>query len=153
MKRRFPVALLLAVLGAVALTAAQQPQTPQPQEPPPVTFRVEINYVEVDAIVTDAQGNPVTDLTAADFEILEDGRPQAVTAFSLVNLPIERSERPLFAAAPIEPDVQTNTTAEGRIYLIVLDDLHTTFTNTPRVKRALGEFLERNFGSNDLAAV
>jgi len=153
MKIRIPVAALLAVLGAVALMAQQPPAAPQTQEPPPVTFRVEINYVEVDAIVTDAQGNPVTDLTASDFEILEDGRPQAVTAFSLVNLPIERAERPLFAAAPIEPDVQTNTSAEGRIYLIVLDDLHTTFSNTPRVKKALGEFFDRNFGVNDLAAV
>ena len=157
MKIRIPAAVVLAVLAAAVLAAQQpapqQPAPPQAQEPPPVTFRVEINYVEVDALVTDAQGNPVMDLTAADFEILEDGRPQAVTAFSLVNLPIERAERPLFAAGPIEPDVQTNTSAEGRIYLIVLDDLHTTFSNTPRVKRALREFFDRNFGVNDLAAV
>ncbi len=64
----------------------------------------------------------VTDLTQNDFEVLEDGRPQTVSAFSLVNIPIERAERPLFAAAPIEADVQTNEHVEGRIYLIVLDD-------------------------------
>ncbi|MBM3821054.1 MAG: VWA domain-containing protein, partial [Acidimicrobiia bacterium] len=52
-----------------------------------------------------------------------------------------------------EPDVRTNTAAEGRIYLIVLDDLHVTFSNTPRVRRALTEFINRNFGVNDLAAV
>ena len=83
----------------------------------------------------------------------EDGRPQNVTAFSIVNLPIERPERPLFAEAPIEPDVQINTAIEGRIYMTVLDDLHTGFTRTPRVKRALRIFIEENFGSNDLAAV
>ena len=43
--------------------------------------------------------------------------------------------------------------AEGRIYTIVLDDLHTRFTNTPRVQRALREFIEQRFGANDLAAV
>ena len=140
MRSRLLAALILASAGATAVAAQ-------------VTFRAEVNYVEVDAVVTDAQGRIVTDLTQADFEVLEDGRPQKIAAFSLVNLPIERAARPLFAGAPIEPDVQANTIADGRIYLIVLDDLHTGFTNTPRVKRFLREFIERNFGANDLAAV
>ena len=157
---RIPVAVLLASLGAATLVA-QQPPLPQPPpspppaqtEPPPPTFRVEVNYVEVDAVVTDAQGNPVTDLTANDFEVREDGRPQTITAFSTINIPIERAERPLFANAPIESDVRSNTTAEGRIYMIVLDDLHTTFTTTPRVRNALHRFIDEDFGTNDLAAV
>jgi VWFA-related protein len=159
MKSRFFVAAVLAVLGAATIGAGQQPAPEPPPsgaqapEQPPLTFRVEVNYVEVDAVVTDAQGNTVTNLTLDDFEVLEDGRPQKVTAFSLVDIPIERAERPLFAAAPIEPDVQGNTTPDGRLYLIVLDDLHTSFTNTPRVKVALRQFLERNFGTNDRAAV
>lgn len=152
--KRIRVAVVLALLCAVGPAAQQAPAPPPPaQEPPPVTFRLEVNYVELDAIVTDAQGNPATNLTAGDFEVLEDGRPQQITAFSLVDLPVERLERPLFAPAPIEPDVQTNTSAEGRIYLVVLDDLHTTFTNTIRVKRALRDFFERSFGVNDRAAV
>jgi VWFA-related protein len=151
---RIPVAVLLATLGAATLAAQQaQPPQPAPQEPPPPTFRVEVNYVEVDAVVTDAQGNPVIDLTINDFEVREDGRPQKISAFSTINLPIERAQRPLFANAAIEPDVRTNTGAEGRIYMIVLDDLHTTFTTTPRVKTALKNFIEQDFGTNDLAAV
>jgi len=92
MKQRLTVAVLVAALGAAI--AAQQP-SPAPQTPadqPPVTFRVEVNYVEVDAFITDAQGKPVTDLTVNDFEVLEDGKPQKVSAFSLVNIPIERAE-------------------------------------------------------------
>ena len=149
MKMCIPVAGLLGALCAATL-AAEAPQTP-PDTPPP-TFQVEVNYVEVDAVITDAQGNAVTDLTVEDFEVLEDGQPQDVTAFSFVNIPIERPERPLFADAPIEPDVQHNG-AEGRIYMIVLDDLHTAFTRTPRVRQALRTFIEESFGSNDLAAV
>src|SRR5687768_2657380 len=94
---------LLAAVG-VAVTAWGQQSAPSPGP----SFRVEVNYVELDATVTDAQGNVVTTLTADDFEVLEDGRPQKVTAFSLVNLPIERAERPLLAAQPIEADVQTD---------------------------------------------
>ena len=137
---------LLAATGAVALGA-------QSQDPPPVTFRVEVNYVEVDATVTDAQGAIVSDLTENDFEVIEDGRLQKVASFALVNLPIERAVTPLFATAPIEADVQTNEHVEGRVYLLVLDDLHTDLTRAPRVKAAARRFIEQSFGTNDLAAV
>jgi VWFA-related protein len=164
MTQRLTVAVFVAALGAalaapslrVIAAAAGDPQQPASQTPvdqPAVTFRVEVNYVEVDAYVTDANGKPVSDLTANDFDLLEDGKPQKVSSFSLVNIPIERAERPLFAGKPIEPDVQTNEHLEGRIYLMVLDDIHTDFTRTPRVKAAARRFIEQNFGTNDLAAV
>src|SRR5687767_6910330 len=153
MFNRTAFALLVPALCGVALWAQQPaPQAPR-TEPPPVTFRVEVDYVEVDALVADAQGNLVSDLRAEEFEVLEDGRPQKVAAFSLVNIPIERAVRPLFADRPVEVDVQTNNNVEGRIYLLVLDDLHTDFTRSPRVKAAARRFIEQSFGTNDLAAV
>ena len=82
MTSRFTVVLLTFALCATALLA----QTPQRAEP---TFRVQVDAVEFDAFVTDAQGNPVTDLTVEDFEIVEDGKPQAITSSALVNIPIE----------------------------------------------------------------
>jgi VWFA-related protein len=112
-----------------------------------------VNYVEVDALVTDGQGNVVTNLTPDDFELFEDGRRQPVATFSFVNIPIERAEQPLFADQPIEADVQTNDHVEGRVYLIVLDDLHTDPTRASRVKAAARRFIEQSFGLNDLAAV
>jgi VWFA-related protein len=166
MSHRIPVAVLLAALcGLVATqqTAAQQTAAPQtgaqPASPaataqqPPVTYLVEVNFVEVDAFVTDAQGNTVTNLTAADFELLEDGRQQKVASFSLVNIPIQRAERALFATQPVEADVQTNEHVEGRVYLLVLDDLHTDPIRAPRVKAAARRFIEQSFGVNDVAAV
>ena len=155
MTQRIAFALTLAALSG-GLLAAQQPapQTPAPQaDQPPVSFRVEVNYVEVDAVVTDAQGTPISNLTKNDFEVYEDGKKQDVSTFSLVNIPIERAERPLFASAPVEADVQSNDHVEGRIYLLVLDDVHTDLTRTPRVKAAATRFIETNFGTNDLAAV
>lgn len=149
--------LLLAVAGPAP---GQQPQTPpapagQPAAPqPPVTFRAEVNYVEVDARVLDAQGNFIAGLTANDFQVLEDGQPQKVSVFSVVNLPVERAPRPLFASRPIEPDVATNLTGvDGRVYVIVLDDLHTNVQRSPRVRAAARQFIERYVGANDLVAV
>jgi len=138
---------VLAICAGSALLAQQG------SSPPPVIFRAEVNYVELDAIVTDAQGNVVPNLSEADFEVLEDGKPQKISTFSHIDLPIEKAERPLFASAPIEPDVQVNRAVEGRIYLIVLDDLNTAVARTPQVKRTVRQFVETAMGVNDVAAV
>jgi VWFA-related protein len=157
--RGFACALAAATLAAGSLVTGQvapppaAPQQTQPPSPPPLTFRVEVNYVEVDAVVTDAQGRLVSDLTADDFELLEDRKPQMISNFSLINIPIERADRPLFAAMPIEPDVQTNTIGEGRLYMIVLDSYHTAPANVIKVKAAARRFIERSLGTNDMAAV
>jgi VWFA-related protein len=149
----FGLAAVLAVLSASAPSADQAP-APSSDQQPAVTFRAEVNYVEVDARVIDAQGRFVTNLSQNDFQILEDGQPQKVSVFSLVNLPVERTPRPLFASRPIEPDVQTNTSGiSGRVYLIVLDDLHTTALLSQRTRNAARQFVERYMGANDVAAV
>src|SRR5688572_20529224 len=145
------LAALMAVVGAAAQGGGQPP--PDPQQPP-VTFRAEVNYVEVDARVLDAQGKFVPGLAQSDFQVFEDGKPQAISVFSLVNLPIERQPRPLFASRPVEPDVQTNTSGyNGRVYLIVLDDQHTTPLLATRTRLAARQFVERYVGANDVAAI
>ena len=136
------------VLLIASATTSILGQTPQRSEP---TFRVQVDAVEFDAFVTDAQGNPITDLTADDFEVLEDGKAQTITSFALVNIPIERRDRPLGAPAPIEPDVQTNDRDDGRVYVIALDEV--AGEQALRTRRFLHRFFERYFAANDIAAV
>jgi len=85
---------------------AQSPQPPAgaarggaqpPAAQPPVTFKVEVNYVEIDANVTDAQGRFVRALTRDDFQVVEDGKPQTLSAFSMVDIPVTRPDPPLFS--------------------------------------------------------
>jgi VWFA-related protein len=153
MRTTFPAVLTLAALAGPAMFA-QQPRPPGQQPPPPITFKVEVNYVEIDASVTDQQGNFVRDLTRDDFELSEQGKPQSVSVFSLVDIPIARFDPPLFKTKPIEPDVRSNRHEfDGRIFVIVLDDLNTNFARTARVKAAARQFIERYLGANDLAAV
>ena len=52
-----------------------------PQQTP---FRAGVDLVEVDVIVTDKNGEPVTGLIAADFEIRERGQPQRIDTIFLV---------------------------------------------------------------------
>jgi Ca-activated chloride channel family protein len=66
-KRAIVVSAALAVASGV-LVAGQQ-----------ATFRAGVDLVNIGATVTTRSGDFVTDLTAEDFEILEDGRRQTVT--------------------------------------------------------------------------
>src|SRR6266705_2086830 len=103
MMRQAPLAVLLVVLGVSALSS--QSATSGAQTP---TFRVNVENVEVDAVVTDRNGQFVRGLTKDDFQIFEDGKPQAISTFSIVDIPVERLQRPLYASTPIEPDVKSN---------------------------------------------
>ena len=143
--------LTLAILSCEAIGASQQPATALQ---PSVTFRAETNFVEVHAIVTDETGAFVRNLTRDDFEILEDGKLQTPAAFSLIDLPIDRPFTPAGGTAPVESDVRATTrTFDGRIYVFLLDDLHTAFTRTQAVRDAAKRFIQQYLGANDLAAV
>src|SRR5688572_27084817 len=152
--RRYTFVVLAALLGAVVVSAQQPPAQQGAGQQPAVTFRTETNFVEVHAIVTDQTGAFVKDLRREDFEVYEDGRLQAPTVFSLVDVPLEKPFIPLNATAPIEPDVrETTRTFDGRIYILVLDDLHTNVTRTNNVREVAKKFIDEYLGVDDLAAV
>jgi VWFA-related protein len=113
-----------------------------------------VNYVDVDAVVTDEKGNFITGLTRDDFEVFEDGKPQTIEMFSYVDLPVERPD--VFAALnrPVSSDAKSNARPfDGRVYIIVLDDLDISPLRTSLVKKAAREFVERHIAANDIAAV
>ena len=151
--RRFVSGAAVAIAAITALAAQQAP--PPPPDQPAVTFKVAINYVEVDASVFDRDGKFVPNLKKEDFEVFEDGKPQEITAFTQVNIPIEKAEpQPLQAKTVIEPDVVSNVRPfEGRVYVIILDDKHTAALRSPLVKKAATQFISQYMAANDMAAV
>ena len=68
---RAVLAALVSLAAVATAAAAQQP-----------TFRSGIDLVNMAVTVTDRKGNLVADLTADDFEIVEDGRGQSLTYFA-----------------------------------------------------------------------
>src|SRR5687767_9526872 len=79
------VALFVALAAGTARPAAQ-PQQGQPSPAPPDGRRFDISVsltvVSVDVVVRDASGNVVRGLTANDFAVSEDGKPQKIDTFS-----------------------------------------------------------------------
>lgn len=155
--------LMLALLGLLiacpwaggevrAGRRAQTPSTGVPQAAP--TFRAEIDFVEIHAIVTNRRGEFVEDLDLDDFEVYENGVLQTPSVFSLVSVPVGRSGGPVDATAAPEPDVCSSTRpSDGRVFALVLDDLHTGFEHSQFVREVVSRFVREHLGDQDLAAV
>jgi VWFA-related protein len=119
----------------------------QPDQTP--TFRSTVTLVQIDAIVTGADGRPVSGLTADDFEIIEKGEPREITTFSAIDIPLPAPET---AGVPaVESDVRSNVGPPGRRYLIALDEVGPD--RALRARQFLRDFIERYLGPNDVAAV
>src|SRR6266498_77316 len=78
-------ALIVALaLGSVLETKSQQASPGVNKQTGRQTVTISTNEVRLDAVVKDKKGRPVKDLTAADFEVYEDGVRQAVQSFRQV---------------------------------------------------------------------
>jgi hypothetical protein len=145
--------LLAGLVFAITMVPllAQQPQ-----------FRTSTNLRTIDVVVLDRQGQPVTDLTSADFEVTEHGKRQSLKQAIYVPAPLTRASlstpanssaadagreaagSPRFASAQ-EPIAQT--------LAIVVDDLGLSFESTVYVRKALHTFIDTQMQSGDLIAI
>jgi Ca-activated chloride channel family protein len=75
-------ALLAALIADGGASAAPPRASPAPRSSPGSVFPVQLEEVHVALSVRDSKGKPVADLTADDFAVTEDGRPQAIQLFA-----------------------------------------------------------------------
>ena len=171
MFQRVSLSLLLLV-SILTQATGQQPQEPavsppklpatQTPKPPDVdsqdVVRITTNLVQVDAVVT-KDGKYVTDLTADDFELFEDGKPQPITNFSYVsNVRTETVAPPPVTkgkdktAPPIPPAVAQPHDVRRTIALVI-DDLGMAFASVSDARRAARKFINEQVAPNDLVAI
>ncbi len=106
------------------------------------TISVTTRLVEVSVVVEDRKGQPVTDLTQADFEILEDGKPQTIRFFFK---DAAASAGP--AAEPLPPNVFSNRGRAGearptRLTVLLFDALNTPWQYRNYAARHMDRFLK-----------
>lgn len=67
------------LISAILLTSALFAQNPD--KLPPLVERIDVSVTNVDVVVTDKSGKPVSGLSRDEFEIFEDGKAQKLTNF------------------------------------------------------------------------
>jgi VWFA-related protein len=150
-----PIVLAIGLLAASSLGAQAPPQ------PDPPRFRVGVDAVRIDAVVTDKDGNLVTDLTAGDFELRQDGKVQPITVAHYVAIdappprssPLASKNLPVGTTAPI---VSPGRLARGKVQrtmVLVVDDLGIAWENMEATRKALRKFVDEQVQEGDLVAL
>jgi VWFA-related protein len=151
---------MLTILGTTLVSAQQKPTTPTPAPRPnqqAPTFRSTTDLITTSVVVRDNDGKFVPDLKMDEFQILEDGVPQKLVAFSSsvggrIMTDIGPSLGPVSEGLILPPQKQTSDSS-GRIFIIFIDDLHLQALDSPQVRKVLGQIRDTIVHDNDLVSL
>jgi len=158
--RRFGHILLLALVTGLAGPAiVGQVKTQTPQQPDDVV-RVKTELVQTDLTVVDKHGHLIGGLTADDFELRVDSKPQPLSFFEEVAAGSAAEEKLLSAARKGDTaalatlkERADSATDRGRIIFFFVDDVHLTGDSLTRARSAINHFLENKMTAKDRVAV
>jgi VWFA-related protein len=156
------IVLATGLLSAAATGERQSSALPPQNRREAPRFRVGVDAVRIDAVVTDRDGDIVTDLTAEDFEVRQDGKRQTVTFAQFMPVLIsEPREAASPSGAPVRdsrvevavPPATVKREAVQRTLAVVVDDLGLSVESLQNTQRALHAFVERELQPTDLVAL
>jgi VWFA-related protein len=145
---------LIAIDARVSSSDGKKPKK-TPDQTAPFTFKVPVDVVVVNAMVTDKKGSPVKDLTINEFKVYEDGKPQPIHTFSLetyrpVQEPVEGTAK---KQSPGEP-AQAETATTPRYFSLVIDDLNSpAMEQFYRALEAMKKFVTNQMLPGDLVMI
>jgi VWFA-related protein len=145
MAKGLGVAAMLAALGLVSAPTGSQAREKQDPDTnkKPVQFEARVAVVAVPVYVVDKKGSAVGGLTAADFEVYDEGKRMSVVGFHEVDVDdpstLPRSER----AAPVA----------HRQFLFLFDLSFADPGGLARSRSAAIDFVQNKLAPTDLASV
>jgi len=161
---RSGAALVLAFFLLARIPAAGQTQNPPQNQPGDQDEIIRVNTELVQAAVTvlDKQGHFVEGLEREHFELKVDGKPQPISFFERVQAGSASEEALMAAARGKSPAASEKNQARGgsgglpdrgRTFFFFVDDLHMQADSMTRARKTILQFIEREVGQNDQAAV
>lgn len=159
--------IVVLMMAFVTLTAIHsglaQSQTKGSQKPQdPNTLRIETELVQIDVVVTDKQGKLVNDLKREEFQLLEDGKTQTISHFSVGTATrqanwLRTEPKSANKTVPVPPTVPANvpppTVDAGRYLVLAVDDIHLKPGNMMLAKQTLTKFIDQQLGVSDQVAL
>ncbi len=153
---RWRIALALLALCSAAQTKQDSAQQSADQS----VFRVTSTLIQVDAVVVDGKGHPVTDLKPEDFDIRVDGKSYPVLRANYVwtnKMPAQylpyRTPKPKLSPPPSAPYVPLKAAQVKRTIVLMVDDLGLSWESMFQVKAALKKFILNQMQPDDLIAI
>ena len=136
-------------------SAAQQAKKP---EEAPFTIQTDVNRILLQVVVRDKQGNTVDDLRSEDFQIFDNGRLHPVSHFMIERRLITYPDKP---GQTISAQQSLNSPSAAvqsslmppRFIVFLFDDLHLSFEDLARAKKAAAKLLEGALVDSNMAAV
>lgn len=154
------VVFITVLFSSICAVGQSSAPTPQPTPPPAIdndVVKITTNLIQVDVMVTDLKGKPVTDLRPEEIEIYENGEKQKITNFSFITSVRERVDKPKEKAkdptALPEPPKVVRTENVRRAFALVVDDLSLSFDSAYYTQRALKKFVDEQMQDGDLVAI
>ena len=151
-------AMLFCCLGLSSQTLSQTTQNSKPAREDDVV-RIQSDLVQTDVMVFDKQGRFVNGLNLADFELRIDGKPQPVQFFERITAGSANEEAQLAAARGLTAVTTSKDPPKslpldrGRTVFFYVDDLHLAIRDLPIVRKLLFNFIDKDLGQNDMAAI
>lgn len=119
------------------------------------TFKSNVNEVLVPVLVRDRQGREVGNLKKEDFQLWDNGKPQAISG-----LMIQKRERRdlarLAAAAPVMPGATAPprpAIVPNRFIVFLFDDMHLSIGDLAQAQKAGANVLATSLADTDMAAI
>ena len=121
------------IIATVAAVMAFTTAVPGTQDAPQPTFRAGVDVIQLDVTVLDKNRRPVRGLAAADFIVLENGKPQRIIAVSAVDAatgPPVPSAWMRQATRDVSTNDLTDELGDGGVFAIVIDDSTLPYDST-----------------------
>jgi len=150
--------LIFALICSFSSSQVATVSNAQENQSEPYVVRINVNLVQIDAVVTDFRGKPVSDLKTEDFEVFQDGVLQTITNFNYM----QESMKPPASPTPVStkaagvappPPVNLKPAQVKRAIALVVDDLGLSPVSVAQVRWALKKFVDHDVQPGDLVAI
>ena len=142
----------LALLAAQAPNSASPTPAPAQTAAPPSVISVQTNLVLVRVVVRDGHGNAVAGLGQSDFQLFDDGKPQAIAFFSAESAAGQAAETP--GTAQAGAPVNSPSAGSGQRYTaLFFDDYHMRIEDLDQTRKAAQGFITKALSAGDRVGI